>query len=99
MRVFCVRDSYGVVRTTIRELSYSTTAAQENQRPCSEKTKVYNAPVHIVIAQVPPSREGTWSSKLPAVIGIRLYGAALKRAASIRECTRSALVKQQSAAH
>ncbi|GFX76254.1 uncharacterized protein TNCV_4036551 [Trichonephila clavipes] len=28
---FCVRDSYGVVRTTIRMLSYSTTAAQENQ--------------------------------------------------------------------
>ncbi|GFV07603.1 uncharacterized protein TNCV_4941071 [Trichonephila clavipes] len=26
---------------TIRELSYSTTAAQENQRPGSEKTKVY----------------------------------------------------------
>ncbi|GFT53449.1 uncharacterized protein TNCV_3324391 [Trichonephila clavipes] len=41
-RVFCVRDRYGVVRTTIRVLSYSTTAAQENQRPCSEKTKVYN---------------------------------------------------------
>ncbi|GFX83499.1 hypothetical protein TNCV_324481 [Trichonephila clavipes] len=35
-------SSYGVVRTTIRMLSYSTTAAQENQRPCSEKTKVYN---------------------------------------------------------
>ncbi|GFV83416.1 hypothetical protein TNCV_3055631 [Trichonephila clavipes] len=31
-----------VVRTTIKVLSYSTTAAQENQRPCSEKTKVYN---------------------------------------------------------
>ncbi|GFV36114.1 hypothetical protein TNCV_4964621 [Trichonephila clavipes] len=38
--VFCVRDR--VVRTTIRELSYSTTAVQENRRPCSEKTKVYN---------------------------------------------------------
>ncbi|GFU51322.1 hypothetical protein TNCV_4938931 [Trichonephila clavipes] len=25
------------VRTTIRVLSYSTTAAQENRRPCSEK--------------------------------------------------------------
>ncbi|GFV09655.1 hypothetical protein TNCV_2937661 [Trichonephila clavipes] len=31
-----------MVRTTMRVLSYSTTAAQENQRPCSEKTKVYN---------------------------------------------------------
>ncbi|GFV46019.1 hypothetical protein TNCV_2200291 [Trichonephila clavipes] len=31
-------DSYRVVRTTIRVLSYSTTAAQENQRLCSEKT-------------------------------------------------------------
>ncbi|GFX42709.1 integrase catalytic domain-containing protein [Trichonephila clavipes] len=31
---------YGVVQTTIRVLSYSTTAAApENQRPCSEKTK------------------------------------------------------------
>ncbi|GFT39268.1 hypothetical protein TNCV_2421971 [Trichonephila clavipes] len=38
---FCVRDSYGVVRTTIRRLSYLTTDAQENQRPYSEKTKVY----------------------------------------------------------
>ncbi|GFV31284.1 hypothetical protein TNCV_1640361 [Trichonephila clavipes] len=38
---FCVRDSYGVVRTN-RVLSYSTIAAQENQRSCSEKTKVYN---------------------------------------------------------
>ncbi|GFY25311.1 hypothetical protein TNCV_2484311 [Trichonephila clavipes] len=37
-----VRDSYGVVRTTIRMQSYSTTAAQEDQRPCSEKMKVYN---------------------------------------------------------
>ncbi|GFX77286.1 hypothetical protein TNCV_5064142 [Trichonephila clavipes] len=27
---------------TIRKLPCSTTAAQENQRPCSEKTKVYN---------------------------------------------------------
>ncbi|PRD30422.1 UNVERIFIED_CONTAM: hypothetical protein NCL1_26484 [Trichonephila clavipes] len=34
--------SYGVVRTTIRVLFYSTTAAQENQRPCSGKTKMYN---------------------------------------------------------
>ncbi|GFX26099.1 hypothetical protein TNCV_2274391 [Trichonephila clavipes] len=40
--VFCVRDSYGVVRTAIRVLPYSTTAAQENQRSCSETTKVYN---------------------------------------------------------
>ncbi|GFV83463.1 uncharacterized protein TNCV_3056101 [Trichonephila clavipes] len=38
----CVGDSYGVVRTTIKILSYSTTASQENQRPCSEKTKVCN---------------------------------------------------------
>ncbi|GFV34507.1 uncharacterized protein TNCV_2028771 [Trichonephila clavipes] len=36
-----VRDSYGVVGTTT-VLSYSTTAAPENQGPCSEKTKVYN---------------------------------------------------------
>ncbi|PRD37703.1 UNVERIFIED_CONTAM: hypothetical protein NCL1_05222 [Trichonephila clavipes] len=35
-------DSYGVVRTTIRVLSYSTIAAQGNRRPCSETTKVYN---------------------------------------------------------
>ncbi|GFX78731.1 uncharacterized protein TNCV_3695671 [Trichonephila clavipes] len=34
--------SYKVVRTINRVLSYSTTAAQENQRPCSEKAKVYN---------------------------------------------------------
>ncbi|GFX04162.1 uncharacterized protein TNCV_3973111 [Trichonephila clavipes] len=40
-RVFCVSDSYGMERKTIGVLSYSTTAAQENQRPCSEKTKVY----------------------------------------------------------
>ncbi|GFT23440.1 uncharacterized protein TNCV_2016961 [Trichonephila clavipes] len=39
---FSALDSYGGVRTTIRGLSYSTTAAQENQRPCSEKTKMYN---------------------------------------------------------
>ncbi|GFS56798.1 hypothetical protein TNCV_2222181 [Trichonephila clavipes] len=32
-------------RTTIRVLSYSTTAAQENQRPCREKTKVYTETV------------------------------------------------------
>ncbi|GFU77054.1 uncharacterized protein TNCV_2241741 [Trichonephila clavipes] len=32
--------SYGVVRTINRILSYSTTAAQENQRPCSEKAKL-----------------------------------------------------------
>ncbi|GFT02522.1 uncharacterized protein TNCV_1487401 [Trichonephila clavipes] len=30
----------GMVRTTIRGMSYSTTAAEENQRPCSEKTTV-----------------------------------------------------------
>ncbi|GFU97803.1 chondroitin proteoglycan 2 [Trichonephila clavipes] len=40
--VFCVRDSYGVIRTTIRVLSYSSTASKENQRPCSEQMKVYN---------------------------------------------------------
>ncbi|GFT26603.1 nose resistant to fluoxetine protein 6 [Trichonephila clavipes] len=45
-RVFCVRDSYGVVRTTTRVMSYQTTAAQENQRPCSEKTKVYKCLDH-----------------------------------------------------
>ncbi|GFV89457.1 hypothetical protein TNCV_4152731 [Trichonephila clavipes] len=39
---FQMQDSYGVIRTTIRVLSYSTTAVQENQRPCSETTKVYN---------------------------------------------------------
>ncbi|GFV92448.1 uncharacterized protein TNCV_3950581 [Trichonephila clavipes] len=39
--VLCVRDSHGMVPTTIRVLSYSTTASQENQIPCSEK-KVYN---------------------------------------------------------
>ncbi|GFU78819.1 hypothetical protein TNCV_4771821 [Trichonephila clavipes] len=31
-----------MVRTTIRVLSYSTTATQEKKRSCSEKTKVYN---------------------------------------------------------
>ncbi|GFW41996.1 uncharacterized protein TNCV_7041 [Trichonephila clavipes] len=31
---FLVRDSYGVVKTTIRVLPYSATAAQENQGPC-----------------------------------------------------------------
>ncbi|GFV50099.1 hypothetical protein TNCV_3646011, partial [Trichonephila clavipes] len=31
-----------MVRTPTRVLSYSTTAAQENQRHCSEKPKVYN---------------------------------------------------------
>ncbi|GFS47133.1 hypothetical protein TNCV_2053141 [Trichonephila clavipes] len=35
-------DSYGVVRTTIRVLSCSTTASQENQRPCNERTEVNN---------------------------------------------------------
>ncbi|GFT04480.1 hypothetical protein TNCV_1929921 [Trichonephila clavipes] len=39
---FFVRDSYGVVRTTIRVMSQSTTASQENQRPWSKKTKVHN---------------------------------------------------------
>ncbi|GFU49880.1 uncharacterized protein TNCV_4686451 [Trichonephila clavipes] len=39
IKVFCVRDSYEVVRTTIRVLSFSAIAAEENQRPCSEKTK------------------------------------------------------------
>ncbi|GFV04053.1 uncharacterized protein TNCV_916771 [Trichonephila clavipes] len=39
---FSALDIYGVVPTTIRLLSYSTTAAQENQGPCSETTKVYN---------------------------------------------------------
>ncbi|PRD19352.1 UNVERIFIED_CONTAM: hypothetical protein NCL1_57570 [Trichonephila clavipes] len=33
-------NCYGVVRTIIRVLSYSTTAAQKTQRPCSKKTKV-----------------------------------------------------------
>ncbi|GFT32069.1 hypothetical protein TNCV_3468861 [Trichonephila clavipes] len=37
---------------------------------------------------------GNWASKLPAVIGIRLYGAALKR-----DTNGSAMVKQQLAAH
>ncbi|PRD30755.1 UNVERIFIED_CONTAM: hypothetical protein NCL1_25447 [Trichonephila clavipes] len=36
-----IEKSYGVVRATIRVLSYSTTAAQENQTPFSEETKVY----------------------------------------------------------
>ncbi|GFW67717.1 hypothetical protein TNCV_3445891 [Trichonephila clavipes] len=36
---FSALDSYEVVRTTIRGLSYSTTAAQENQRPCSGKKR------------------------------------------------------------
>ncbi|GFY00600.1 cyclin-G-associated kinase [Trichonephila clavipes] len=35
-----IRDSYGVAQTTIIVLFYLTTAAYENQRPCSEKTKV-----------------------------------------------------------
>ncbi|GFX61604.1 uncharacterized protein TNCV_5110911 [Trichonephila clavipes] len=39
---FSALDNYGVVRTTIRVLSYSTTAAQENRRPFIEKTKVFN---------------------------------------------------------
>ncbi|GFT58091.1 hypothetical protein TNCV_722691 [Trichonephila clavipes] len=39
-RDFCVRDSYRLVRTTIRVRTYSITAAQENQIPCSKKTKV-----------------------------------------------------------
>ncbi|GFX84102.1 hypothetical protein TNCV_4859101 [Trichonephila clavipes] len=36
------RQLWRAVRTTIRVLSYSTTAAQENQRPSSEEAKVYN---------------------------------------------------------
>ncbi|GFX51357.1 jerky protein homolog-like [Trichonephila clavipes] len=40
--IFCIRDSCGMVRITIRVLSYSTAAAIENQTPYSEKTKVYN---------------------------------------------------------
>ncbi|GFX18634.1 hypothetical protein TNCV_3310951 [Trichonephila clavipes] len=39
---FVSKNSYGVIRITIRVLSYSTTAAQENQRPCSKKKMVYN---------------------------------------------------------
>ncbi|GFW74663.1 uncharacterized protein TNCV_962381 [Trichonephila clavipes] len=41
---FALRDSYGVEETTIRVLSYSTTAPpeRESQRPCSENTKVCN---------------------------------------------------------
>ncbi|PRD35262.1 UNVERIFIED_CONTAM: hypothetical protein NCL1_12061 [Trichonephila clavipes] len=35
-------NGYGVIRTTIRVKSDSNNAAQENQRPSSEKTKVYN---------------------------------------------------------
>ncbi|GFX97187.1 hypothetical protein TNCV_556771 [Trichonephila clavipes] len=35
--VFSALDSHGVVRTTIRVLFYSTTAAQENQIHCSQK--------------------------------------------------------------
>ncbi|GFW71989.1 hypothetical protein TNCV_4788771 [Trichonephila clavipes] len=42
---FSALDSHGVVRTTIRVLSYSTTAAQENWRHCSEKTRAYNGTV------------------------------------------------------
>ncbi|PRD27211.1 UNVERIFIED_CONTAM: hypothetical protein NCL1_36008 [Trichonephila clavipes] len=52
LTLFCVRNSFGVLRTTIRVLSYSTSAAQENQRPCSEKTKVklrHFAPVLLFI--------------------------------------------------
>ncbi|GFU24477.1 hypothetical protein TNCV_2264391 [Trichonephila clavipes] len=33
LAVFCVRDSYGVVPTTMRVVFYLNTAAQENQRP------------------------------------------------------------------
>ncbi|GFX71651.1 transposable element Tc3 transposase [Trichonephila clavipes] len=39
---FFALDIYGVVRKTIRVLSYSTTTAQENKRPCSEKTTMCN---------------------------------------------------------
>ncbi|PRD26063.1 UNVERIFIED_CONTAM: hypothetical protein NCL1_39113 [Trichonephila clavipes] len=45
-----------------RVLSYSTTAVQENQRPCSEKTKVYDG-THInphSVAIFSLSREFTW---------------------------------------
>ncbi|GFX77332.1 hypothetical protein TNCV_5064581 [Trichonephila clavipes] len=45
---FSMLDSYGVVRTTIKVLSYSTTTAQENQRPFSKKTKVYNGTVTFI---------------------------------------------------
>ncbi|GFX92853.1 transposable element Tcb2 transposase [Trichonephila clavipes] len=38
------------------------------------------------------------ASKLPAAIGIRVYDAGLKRDTSSRECTRSAMVKLESAA-
>ncbi|GFS47419.1 hypothetical protein TNCV_4863381 [Trichonephila clavipes] len=41
---------------------------------------------------------GNWASKLPVVIGIRLYGAALKEIPAPGECNRSAMVKHQSAA-
>ncbi|GFW28013.1 uncharacterized protein TNCV_768931 [Trichonephila clavipes] len=55
MRVFCVRDSHAMVRKTIRVLSYSITAAQENRIPCSEKTKVHNG--NSALAAIKPVQE------------------------------------------
>ncbi|GFU46365.1 hypothetical protein TNCV_1213401 [Trichonephila clavipes] len=40
-----------------------------------------------------PFSGGNWAQKLPPVIGIHLYGAALKTDTNFRECTRSAMVK------
>ncbi|GFS68656.1 uncharacterized protein TNCV_1958831 [Trichonephila clavipes] len=46
-------DSYEVERTTIGVLSYSTNPAQENHRPCSERTKVFVEWAQNEIAVVP----------------------------------------------
>ncbi|GFU65621.1 uncharacterized protein TNCV_635441 [Trichonephila clavipes] len=49
--VFCVRYRYGVVRTTITVLSYSTIAAQENQilQRKSEATRGLLATDHVIL--------------------------------------------------
>ncbi|GFX57738.1 hypothetical protein TNCV_1494991 [Trichonephila clavipes] len=51
-----IRDSYEVVRTAIRVLFYSTTAAEENQGPCSEKLR-YFAPILLFLQARFPHEE------------------------------------------
>ncbi|GFV07917.1 hypothetical protein TNCV_2184781 [Trichonephila clavipes] len=55
--------------------------------------------VRIDSAQAPSIWGGNWASKLPAAIGIRLHGAALKEIPAHEEYTRSAMLKHQSRAY
>ncbi|GFX52058.1 hypothetical protein TNCV_4653871 [Trichonephila clavipes] len=58
---------------------------------CSQKQGSLRAQVHIVRAQEPPSGEKTLRQNYLRRFGIRLYGTALKRDTSFRECIRFAM--------